>query len=86
MNNLQQNLPRLRKPSNPIGAGRYNTGVSEITDTLDYRDLLQEAYEQRKADNPLYSYRLMAGKLGLNVSHLYRILRKDLHLSLDKVP
>lgn len=69
-----------------MGAGRYNTVVSEITDTLDYRDLLQEAYEQRKADNPLYSYRLMAGKLGLNVSHLYRILRKDLHLSLDKVP
>lgn len=60
--------------------------MGEITDTLDYRDLLQEAYEQRKADNPLYSYRLMAGKLGLNVSHLYRILRKDLHLSLDKVP
>jgi len=60
--------------------------VADLTDTLDYRDLLQEAYEQRKTDNPLYSYRLMAGKLGLNVSHLYRILRKDLHLTLDKVP
>lgn len=55
-------------------------------DTLDYRDLLQSAYERRKADNPLYSYRLMAGKLGLNVSHLYRILRKDLHLNSEKVP
>jgi len=60
--------------------------VAESIDTLDYRDLLQAAYETRKADNPLYSYRLMAGKLGLNVSHLYRILRKDLHLSPDKVP
>jgi uncharacterized protein (TIGR02147 family) len=60
--------------------------VNDLGDTLDYRDLLLAAYEQRKADNPLYSYRLMAGKLGLNVSHLYRILRKDLHLTLDKVP
>ena len=60
--------------------------MSETADTLDYRDLLQSAYEQRKADNPLYSYRLMAKKLGLNVSHLYRILHKDLHLALDKVP
>lgn len=60
--------------------------MSNELDTLDYRDLLQQAYDQRKADNPLYSYRLMAGKLGLNVSHLYRILHKDLHLSLDKVP
>jgi len=60
--------------------------VSEEPDTLDYRDLLQRAYDQRKADNPLYSYRLMARKLVLNVSHLYRILHKDLHLTLDKVP
>ena len=60
--------------------------MADSIDTLDYRDLLQGAYEARKADNPLYSYRLMAGKLGLNVSHLYRILRKDLHLSPDKVP
>jgi uncharacterized protein (TIGR02147 family) len=60
--------------------------VAESIDTLDYRDLLQAAYEARKADNPLYSYRLMAGKLGLNVSHLYRILHKDLHLTPDKVP
>jgi uncharacterized protein (TIGR02147 family) len=60
--------------------------VSDDVDTLDYRDLLQRAYDLRKADNPLYSYRLMAGKLVLNVSHLYRILHKDLHLTLDKVP
>lgn len=60
--------------------------MTDDFDTLDYRDLLQSAYVQRKTDNPLYSYRLMAGKLGLNVSHLYRILRKDLHITLDKVP
>jgi uncharacterized protein (TIGR02147 family) len=60
--------------------------VSDDVDTLEYRDLLQSAYDRRKADNPLYSYRLMAKKLGLNVSHLYRILHKDLHLNLDKVP
>lgn len=65
---------------------RYYGTVSDSIDTLDYRDLLQAAYVARKADNPLYSYRLMAGKLGLNVSHLYRILHKELHLSADKVP
>lgn len=60
--------------------------MDDELDTLDYRDWLKSAYDRRKRDNPLYSYRLMAGKLGLNVSHVYRILRKDLHLSPDKVP
>lgn len=60
--------------------------MTDAVDTLDYRDLLQAAYNARKADNPLYSYRLMAGKLTLNVSHLYRILQKELHLSPEKVP
>lgn len=57
-----------------------------MIDTLDYRDLLRAAYDRRKADNQLYSYRLMAGKLKMHVSHLYRILRKDLHLTPDKIP
>lgn len=60
--------------------------VEPAEETLDYRDLLREAYAARKADNPLYSYRLMARKLNLNVSHLYRILQKELHLALDRIP
>lgn len=60
--------------------------MSETIDTLDYRDLLLAAYERRKSDNPVYSYRLMARKLGLHVSHLYRVLHKDLHLTTEKIP
>lgn len=60
--------------------------MSEDIDTLDYRDLLQAAYQRRKSDNPLYSYRVMASRMGLHVSHLYRVLHGGLHLTPDKVP
>lgn len=51
-----------------------------VFDYLDYRDLLKDAYEERKAALPLFSYRMMAEHLGLDGSYLFRILQKDLHL------
>jgi uncharacterized protein (TIGR02147 family) len=51
-----------------------------VFDYLDYRDLLKDAYEERKAALPLFSYRMMAENLGLDGSYLFRILSKDLHL------
>ena len=49
-------------------------------DTADYRDLLKSYYEQRKKEMPLYSYRMMGEKLGLDASYLYRVLQKKHHL------
>jgi len=51
-----------------------------IFDYLDYRDLLKEAYEERKQNSPMYSYRMLAESLGLDTSNIFRILQKDAHL------
>jgi uncharacterized protein (TIGR02147 family) len=51
-----------------------------VFEYLDYRDLLKDAYEERKTQLPLFSYRMMAEHLGLDSSYLFRILQKDLHL------
>lgn len=54
--------------------------MRSIFDYLDYRDLLKEAFEERKAASPLYSYRMMAEALGQDTSNIFRILQKDAHL------
>lgn len=48
--------------------------------------MLKDAYEERKAENPLFSYRLMATRLGTDHSYLFRILQKDVHLPARCVP
>ena len=51
-----------------------------IFEYLDYRDLLKDAFEERKVLNPLYSYRMYAEALGLHTSNIFRILGKETHL------
>lgn len=51
-----------------------------FTDIADYRDFLKDYYDRRKAEMPLYSYRMMGDKLGLDSSYLYRVLSKKQHL------
>jgi len=57
-----------------------------VFDVTDYRDLLRQYYEERKAQMPLYSYRMLGGKLGLDASQLFRILQKEQHLPPRCVP
>jgi uncharacterized protein (TIGR02147 family) len=54
--------------------------VKRVFEYLDYRDMLKDAYEERKAENQLFSYRMMATRLGTDHSYLFRILQKDVHL------
>jgi len=49
--------------------------MRSIFEYLDYRDLLRDAYEERKAVNPAYSYRLFAEALGLYASNVFRVLQ-----------
>ena len=58
----------------------------EFSDTQDYRDFLKEYYDRRKAEMPLYSYRMMGDKLGLDSSYLYRVLQKKQHLPAHALP
>lgn len=51
-----------------------------IFEYLDYREHMKEAFEERKASMPLYSYRMLADVLGLDTSYVFRILQKDAHL------
>ncbi len=52
----------------------------------DYRDFLKAYYERRKSEMPLYSYRMMGDKLGLDSSYLYRVLQKKQHLPAHALP
>jgi len=54
--------------------------MRSIFEYLDYRDLLRDAFEDRKSNSSLYSYRMMAEALGQDTSNIFRILQKDAHL------
>lgn len=57
-----------------------------VFDVADYRDLLLAYYNERKAQMPLFSYRMLGGKLGIDASQLFRILQKEQHLPARCVP
>jgi len=57
-----------------------------VFEYLEYRDLLKEAYEERKLSMPLYSYRMMGERLGIDGSYLFRVLQKELHLPARCMP
>jgi uncharacterized protein (TIGR02147 family) len=54
--------------------------MHSIFEYLDYRDLLKDAFEQRKVERPLYGYRMLAEELGQDTSNVFRIIQKDAHL------
>ena len=57
-----------------------------IDEISDYRDLLKNFFVQRKLDMPLYSYKMMGQKIGLETSQMFRVLNKELHLPNRCVP
>jgi len=57
-----------------------------IDEIGDYRDLLKQYYAQRKLELPLYSYKMMGLKLGLETSQIFRILNKEYHLPTRCIP
>ena len=63
-----------------------NWPMLNIDEISDYRDLLKNYYTQRKLDMPLYSYKMMGQKLGLDTSQVFRVLNKELHLPNRSIP
>lgn len=51
-----------------------------FAENSDYREILKAYYEKRKKEISFYSYRMMGEKLGLDSSHLFRVLQKKQHL------
>ena len=54
--------------------------MKPVFEYLDYREYLKDAYEERKAESPFYSYRVMAESLGLFPSNVFRIIHGEAHL------
>lgn len=54
--------------------------MKSVFDYLDYRDILKDAFEEKKADTPFFSYRMMAEITGLTTSNVFRVLNGEIHL------
>lgn len=54
--------------------------MKPVFEYLDYRVYMKDAFDERKAHSPLYSYRALAELLGLDTSNIFRILHQEAHL------
>ena len=57
-----------------------------IDEIGDYRDLLKNFFVQKKLEFPLFSYKMMGQKLGLETSQVFRVLNKESHLPAQSIP
>jgi uncharacterized protein (TIGR02147 family) len=56
-----------------------------IFDTLDYREYLKAYYEERKEEKKYFSYKVFANAVGMDQSHLAKILVGHMHLPPEKI-
>jgi uncharacterized protein (TIGR02147 family) len=54
--------------------------MPDIYSYLDYRDFLREAYEERRKVQPIFSYRYIGNKVGMDNSYLTRLFQKKVHI------
>lgn len=59
--------------------------MPDIFAYLEYRDYLKDAYEERRALQPFFSYRFIGNKVGMDSSYLTRLFQKKLHIGDDLV-
>lgn len=57
-----------------------------IFEYLNYRAFLNDAYKERKASNPAFSYRYIGSKIGLNASTFVRILQGKRNVTRKHLP
>ena len=55
--------------------------MKPIQDYLDYREALRDYYDSRKVAMPLYSYRMLGNRLGMDASQAFRVLKGELQLT-----
>jgi len=65
------------------GRGGILYPVVDLGQTLDYRSWLKDLYEERKAQDAFFSWRYLAGRLGVDASYLLRVAQGSRHLSED---
>lgn len=55
----------------------------DLGQTLDYRHWLKSLYDERKAQDAFFSWRYLAGRLGVDASYLVRVAQGHRHLAED---
>lgn len=64
----------------------YSSVMPSVFNYYEYRDFLRDFYEERKKAKATFSYRYMAGKVGLHATHLIRLFNKKRHLDEKSIP
>jgi uncharacterized protein (TIGR02147 family) len=59
--------------------------VKSIYTYYDYRQFINDFYHEKKASNPIYSYRYIAGKVGIDHALIVKILQGKRHVSTEKI-
>jgi uncharacterized protein (TIGR02147 family) len=54
--------------------------MKPVKEYLEYRDFLGDYYEEKKLAAPYFSYRFIGKKVGIDPSHLVKILQKQRHI------
>jgi uncharacterized protein (TIGR02147 family) len=57
----------------------------DLFEYIDYRQYLRDLYEDRKRENPLYSFQLMGNRLDMDPSYVAKVLAGQRHLPASKV-
>ncbi|MBD3320941.1 MAG: TIGR02147 family protein [Chitinivibrionales bacterium] len=55
--------------------------MDSIFTYLEYRDFLKAHYEYMKKNHACFSYRYIAGKVGVDASYYVKVLQKQMHIS-----
>ncbi len=55
--------------------------IKPVTSYLDYRVFLRDFYEFRKEEDPFFSYRFIARKVGLDHGYIIKLLQEKVHIA-----
>ncbi len=55
--------------------------MEKIVEYLEYREYLRDYYEEKKKENPFFSYKLLGRKVGIDQSYLAKVLIKSRHIA-----
>ena len=59
--------------------------MDSIYEYLDYRDFLHDHYKEQKEKNPIFSFRYVAGKTGLDASFYVKLINKQRHINDNRI-
>jgi uncharacterized protein (TIGR02147 family) len=67
-------------PALPLRIRIIFNSMKSVKEYFEYRDFLKDFFEDRKSENPFFSYRYMGNKVSIDASHLVKIFQKQRHV------